>query len=219
MSAAVLRGFGTRHLAVAAGFAVVFPLVGVSYKLILGDPPPLAPVLVDSLACFLLALGAMLGVVATDNRVGGRVGPVPRIALAALAGTVLGTLFMEATIRLMLRPLGLDAEPENALYVGEAHRLALRVASGATWSFILVTLYTLFQHSRRAAQQLHAARVAALAAQRAIVEGELRATQARVDPDKLFETLQAIERTYERSTAAGEAALDALIASLRKQYA
>lgn len=219
MSAALLRGFGARHLAVAAGFSVVIPLVAVSYKIILGSTVPLVPVLVDCLACFLLALGAMLGVVAVDNRLGGRVGPVPRVVLAAVAGTLLGTLFMEATIRLALRPLGLDAEPEGALYVGEAHRLAVRIASGATWSFILVTLYTLFQDSRRAAQQLHSARVAAVAAQRALVEGELRATQARVDPDKLFDTLQAIERAYERSTGAGEAALDALIASLRKQYA
>jgi hypothetical protein len=219
VSAALLRGFGARHLAVAAGFAVLYPSVGITYKLIVAGGVPLVPVLVDFLACFLLALGAMLGVVATDNRLGGRVGPVPRITLAALAGTLLGTLFMEATLRLALQPLGLDAEPESVLYVGEAHRLAVRMASGATWSFILVTLYTLFQDSRRAAQQLHAARVAALDAQRAIVEGELRATQARVDPDRLFDTLQAIERAYERSTAAGEAALDALIASLRKQYA
>jgi hypothetical protein len=57
------------------------------------------------------------------------------------------------------------------------------------------------------------------AAQRALVDGELRATQARVDPDALFETLQDIDRAYARSTAAGEAALDTLIASLRQRFA
>ena len=219
MSAYLLSGFGSRHLLIAGGFAVIYPLIGVAYKLIVGGGPQLVPVLVDSLACFVLALGAMVGVVATDNWLGGRLGPAPRVALAALVGAVLGTLVMEATIRLALQPLGLDREAENVLYSGEAHRVAVRFASGVTWSFMLVALYALFQDSRRAAQQLHAARVAALAAQRALVDGELRATQARVDPDALFETLQDIDRAYAASTAAGEAALDTLIASLRQRFA
>ena len=219
MSARLLSGFGTRHLALAVGFAIVYPCIGVSYKLIVGGAPQLVPVLIDSLACFVLALGAMGGVVMTDNRLGGRVGPAPRVALAALAGAILGTLVMEATIRLALQPLGLDSEPENVLYAGEAHRVAVRFASALTWSFMLVALYALFQESRRAAQQLHAARVAALAAQRALLDGELRATQARVDPDVLFETLQDIERAYAKSTTGGEEALDRLIASLRLRFA
>jgi hypothetical protein len=219
VSARLLDGFGARHLAVAAVFAVVYPCIGVTYKLIVGGAPHLMPVLMDSLACFVLALGAMAGVVVTDNRLGGRLGPAPRVALAALAGAVLGTLVMEATIRLALQPLGLDSEPENVLYAGEAHRVAVRFASGLTWSFMLVALYSLFQESRRAAQQLHTARVAALAAQRALLDGEVRATQARVDPDALFETLQDIDRAYAKSTTGGEEALDRLIASLRLRSA
>src|SRR5882672_3933315 len=60
-----------------------------------------------------------------------------------------------------------------------------------------------------------AARVAALAAERSVLEGDLRAMQARVDPDLLFDTLLAVDRAYARSIRFGEDALDALIGFLR----
>jgi hypothetical protein len=48
-----------------------------------------------------------------------------------------------------------------------------------------------------------------------LVEGDLRAMQARVDPDLLFDTLLAVDRAYAMSTLSGEEALDALIGFLR----
>ena len=58
-------------------------------------------------------------------------------------------------------------------------------------------------------------RVAALAAERTVLEGDLRAMQARVDPELLFDTLLSVDRAYARSTRSGEEALDALIGFLR----
>jgi len=73
----------------------------------------------------------------------------------------------------------------------------------------------MFEARRRATGELHGVRVAALAAERALLEGDLRAMQARVDPDLLFDTLLAVDRAYARSTRSGEEALDALIGFLR----
>jgi LytS/YehU family sensor histidine kinase len=57
--------------------------------------------------------------------------------------------------------------------------------------------------------------VAALAAGRSVLEGDLRAMQARVDPNLLFDTLLAVDRAYAGSIRSGEEALDALIGFLR----
>lgn len=218
MNRSMLCGFGWRHVAISAGFALIVPLIAITYQLSVGGTLRWPLLAEDAVACFALGLAALLSVVAIDNLFGMRLGPAPRLALAVLVGAVLGTLLMEAVTRLALQPLGLaDAGMHSGLYLGEAHRLAYRLAGASTWSLVVVVLYAMFEARRRATQALHAARVAALAAERKVVEGELRAMQARVDPDLLFDTLLSIDRAYASSTAEGEAALDALIASLRRQ--
>lgn len=210
-------GFGMRHAAIVAGFGILVPLTGATLKLATGGALRPAPLIEEAVACLVLALGVLLSVVATDNRLGGRLGPAPRVAIASLAGAVLGTLLMETASRLVLRPLGFpDSESEAVLFVGEVHRVAFHLAGAASWSLVLVVLCTLLEERRRATQQLHAVRVAALAAEREVVEGELQAVRARVDPEGLFATLLEIDRAYAVSTASGEQALDALIASLRE---
>src|SRR5207253_2924959 len=80
------------------------------------------------------------------------------------------------------------------------HRVAYRFSGAATWSLMLIALYAMFEARRRATEELHTVRVAALAAERAVLEGDLRAMQARVDPDLLFDTLLSVDRAYARST-------------------
>src|SRR6267143_407778 len=155
-------------------------------------------------------------VFATDNRLAGVLGPVPRMAIAVLVAATAGTVLMEAVTQFLIRPLGLPIEEsEIAMYSGELHRIAYRFSGAAVWSLILVALYGMFEARRRATEELHTVRVAALAAERAVVEGDLRAMQARVDPDLLFDTLLAVDRAYARSIRSGEEALDALIGFLR----
>jgi hypothetical protein len=220
MTRTLLCGFGWRHVAISAAFALVVPLIAITYSLSVGAKLQWPLLAEDAVSCFALGLSALLSVVAIDNLFGARLGPARRLALAVPIGAVLGTALMEAASRLALQPLGIaDGDPMRGMFVGEAHRTAFRLAGAATWSLLVVVLYELFEQRRRATGELHEARVAALAAERRVVEGELRAMQARVDPDVLFDTLLTIDRAYASSTAAGEAALDALIASLRRQYA
>lgn len=88
-----------------------------------------------------------------------------------------------------------------------------------TFSFIIALLY--FAHLRRsraheqAAARLAAAQSAQRHARRRIVQARLQDVQARIDPQFLFEMLDAARRLYERDAARAEHFLDELIAFLR----
>src|SRR2546430_3072152 len=158
----------------------------------------------------------MLSVIATENRLAGVLGAAPRMAIAVLVAAIAGTVLMEAVTQLLMRPLGLPIEEaEMAMYSGDLHRIAYSFSGAATWSLMLIALYAMLEARRRATEELHTMRIAALAAERTVLEGDLRAMQARVDPDLLFDTLLAVDRAYARSNRSGEEALDALIGFLR----
>jgi hypothetical protein len=91
--------------------------------------------------------------------------------------------------------------------------------SAFAFSFIMALLF--FAHLHRShAQEAAAARLAAAqAAQRAtrqrLVHSRLQAVQARIDPQLLFEMLDAIRRAYEDDVARAERLLDELVSFLR----
>ena len=214
------RGFGMRHLAVALAFSVAVPLTGALFKSAVGYMPmhgalQLPHLFGEAVSCFLAALCAMLSMVAAENRLV-MLGLAARMVIAVLAAAITATALMEAGGALS-RSLGLPLEDmaAAALYVGDLHRVAFHFAGMASWTLVFVALYVMFEASRRASAALHSARVAALAAERDLVEGDLRATQARVEPDLLFAALLAVDRAYVRSVRSGEQALDALIGFLR----
>jgi len=99
------------------------------------------------------------------------------------------------------------------------HSVGTMHLHGFTVSLVMALLY--FAHLRRsrehqrAAARLAAAQAAQRNARRRIVEARLQAMQARVDPQILFEMLDALRRVYERDTAQAEQFLDELIAFLR----
>ncbi len=95
------------------------------------------------------------------------------------------------------------------------HRIAFRFVTSGDTALLLIPLYMMAQASRRATRRLHAARLAAIATERNLVEADLRAMQARVEPELLFAVLRAVDEAYARDVAEGERALDALIAFLR----
>jgi len=209
------RGFGRRHLGIVLAFCVVVPVTGVLFKLAVEPTMHHGAVAGEIIVCFVIGLAAMLSVIATDNRLAGVLGPAPRMAIAVLVAAATGTVLMEAVTQL-LRPLGLPfEEAEIAMYSGDLHRIAYRFSGAASWSLMLIALYAMLEASRRATKELHAVRVAALAAERSVLEGDLRAMQARVDPDLLFDTLLAVDRAYAGSIRSGEEALDALSGFLR----
>lgn len=71
------------------------------------------------------------------------------------------------------------------------------------------------RRAQRARMRLHVVALQRIAAERASVESELQAMQARVEPMFLFNTLAHVRRLYAAAPAAGERLLDALIAYLR----
>jgi len=209
-------GFGRRHLGIVLAFCAVVPVTGVLFKLAVEPASHSGAVAGEVIVCFVIGLAAMLSVIATENRLAGVLGPVPRMAIAVLVAAATGTVLMEAVTQLLIRPLGLPFEGgETAMYSGDFHRIAYRFSGAATWSLMLIALYAMLEASRRATKELHAVRVAALAAERSVLEGDLRAMQARVDPDLLFDTLLAVDRAYAGSVRSGEEALDALSGFLR----
>src|SRR2546421_670654 len=124
--------------------------------------------------------------------------------------------------RLRQAPLGHRSDvqrggsPERrAVQARRGTRIAYSFSGAATWSLMLIALYAMLEARRRATEELHPMRIAALAAERTVLEGDLRAMQARDDPDLLFDTLLAVDRAYARSTRSGEEALDDLIGFLR----
>src|SRR5437879_7515234 len=209
-------GFGKRHLCIVLTFCAVVPMSGALFKLAVDPASNHGAVVGDVIACFVIGLAAMLSAIATENRLAGVLGAAPRMAIAVLVAAAAGTVLMEAVTQRVFQALGLPIEEaETAMYSGDLHRIAYRFSGAATWSLMLIALYAMFEARRRATEELHTVRVAALAAERAVLEGDLRAMQARVDPDLLFDTLLSVDRAYARSTRSGEEALDARIGFLR----
>jgi hypothetical protein len=88
------------------------------------------------------------------------------------------------------------------------------------WSSLLAALYLVWQReasdlARSAAQRLQSIKNTQLAARRTLVEQELVAAQAQIDPKLFFDTLDSIETLYGSEPARAETLLDELIAFLR----
>lgn len=90
----------------------------------------------------------------------------------------------------------------------------------SAWISALVALYLVWEREGRsrhdaAARRLADVQQAQLRARRAIIDSQLRAVQARVDPQFFFDILDAIEVLYRRDAAGAEALFDELIVFLR----
>jgi hypothetical protein len=83
---------------------------------------------------------------------------------------------------------------------------------------IAVLFYAHLQRSRvheEAAKRLAVAQLAQREARRRLAQGRLQAVQARIDPQLLFDMLDAVRRAYESDAARAEQLLDELVAFLR----
>jgi hypothetical protein len=95
----------------------------------------------------------------------------------------------------------------------------LRSTAGV-WTSVLVAAYLVWERELRARQQRADRRLAAVqqaqrVTRRNLIDAQLRAVQARVDPPFFFATLDAIEGLYRRDVARAEAAFEELVAFLR----
>ena len=212
----LLHGFGWRHVWIALVFCLVVELAHLSNALIAKEELHAWTVASWCGLYFLLAIIGLACAVAVDNWLGESAGTGKRLLLAMVATAVLATVSVE-TLLALLPPSVVASlvDKHDTGFVSPLHRIAFRFSISAGWSLLLIALYSMLQASRRATTRLHATRLAALAAERGLVEADLRAMQARVEPDFLFSALLAVDQAYGRSVEAGEAALEALIAFLR----
>ena len=103
--------------------------------------------------------------------------------------------------------------------VGLASAVGWRFVVGA-WTDMLVALYLVYEREGRSRHALAARRLAEVQsaqvrARRELVDVQLRAVQARVDPQFFFDTLDAIEALYRCDAARAEALFDELVVFLR----
>ena len=99
---------------------------------------------------------------------------------------------------------------------GDAHDFAVDSVAN-TYSMALL-FFTHLQHGRAhavAAERLDAAKAAQREVRRRLAYGQLKAVQARIDPQFLFDMLEAVRRAYERDPERAERLLDELVAFLR----
>jgi hypothetical protein len=212
----VFSGFGRRHVYLALGFCLVVQLAHSTYAFLGKEQLQALPMLAWTVMFFFLALLGLACAVAVDNLLGPAARTGTRLVLAMIAAAIIGTLAVELLLYALPEAavLAIDGK-EKAPFVNDFHRIVFRFSVAAGWSLLLVALYTMLQASRRASERLHQTQLAALAAERGVLEGDLRAMQGRVDPELLFDSLLEVDRAYERDVQAGQETLDALIRFLR----
>jgi sensor histidine kinase YesM len=210
----LFAGFGRRHVLIALGFSLVVELahLGTAW---LGGPGPKASTFgtvgiwtVMYLVMGLIGLGCA---VAADNLLGESASTAKRLVVAMLAAAIVNVVTVESLLYLWPALADMD----RVIFVSAFHRIAYHFSLAASWALLLIGLYTMLQASRRATERLHQTQLAALAAERRVLEGDLRAMQGRVDPELLFDSLLEVDRCYAGEVEAGQEALDALIRFLR----
>ena len=212
----IFSGFGKRHILIALGFCLVVEIGHLTYEWLGAEDLQPGIVALWVTLYFVLAVAGLACAVATDNLLGERASTGARLFVATLVTAVVGALFIEAVLFSLPESMRVAIEGKDwSGFQGPLHRLLFRFSISAGWSLLLVSLYTMLEASRRATERLHGTRLAALATQRQMVEADLRAMQARVEPDLLFSALVAVDEAYGRGVDEGERALDALIAFLR----
>ena len=104
------------------------------------------------------------------------------------------------------------------MLVGTGDARDFAVDSMANTFSMALLFFTHLQHSRAhadAAERLDAAKVEQREARRRLAYGQLKAVQARIDPQFLFDMLDAVRRAYESDPERAERLLDELVAFLR----
>lgn len=211
----LFAGFGRRHVLLALAFCIPVQLAHLVYALLEHKDIQLWMLAIGIVMSFLFALLGLASAVASDNLLGDAVGTAARLVMAMLVAAVAMTVVSELMHYVLPTALLDEEEKFMGQYASAFHRIAFHFVNSGDTALLLIPLYMMVQASRRATKRLHDARMHALAAERHMVEADLRAMQARVEPELLFAALGAVDQGYARNVETGERALDALIAYLR----
>ena len=209
-------GLRKRHLLLILCFGLITPLIEILFMLAYSEPVHPLP-FVGGIAKYLVIGTASVWFATTaDHVLRPRFGPVGSLAIAFLGASFASVAVTELIVYAVITPLGWDAGYRmESKGITTPMRIAVEFVGAARWVLVLLALYELLESNQRAGEELHAARMTALTAQQNLVEGELRAMQARVDPELLFNSLVAIDEGYAKGVEPGQQRLDGLIRFLR----
>ena len=212
-----LRGFGIRHFWVILLFGILTPATSAVLSAATGENVVTARLLADVALCLVIGFAAMLTAHLAANTLRHRMGTLVRLSIAIFAASILALAVIVFARYAVLQPLGIWDTPAMGGhdFAGAAYQFVSEITDISRMALVLVVLYELLEASRRAGDELHAAQMAALVTEHDLIEGDLRATQARVDPELLFDSLRDVDLAYAVDTAQGQERLDALIRFLR----
>ena len=209
-------GFSRRHLLLILFFGALMPAIEIVVFLAYDEPVHPLPLLGGIAKFLVISCVTVSFATASDNLLRPRLGPVGSLAITFLAASTASVALIELITYAVIQPLGWDASYKmESKGVTAPIRVAFEFVGAARWALVLVVLYELLESNQRAGRELHASRMTAVAAQQNLVEGELRAMQARVDPELLFNSLVSIDHGYGQGVEAGQQRLDSLIRFLR----
>ena len=209
-------GFGRRHLLLILCFGVLTPLIEILFLFAYDEPMHPLP-FIGGIAKYLAIGCSTVGfAIVGHNLLRHRVGRAVSLAIAFFAASIVSVALIELITYAVITPLGLDAAYKmESKGITAPMRVLVEFVGAARWALVLLALYELLESNQRAGEELHAARMTAVAAQQYLVEGDLRAMQARVDPELLFNSLVSIDEGYAHGVDAGQQRLDSLIRFLR----
>jgi hypothetical protein len=209
-------GFSRRHLLLILCFGVLTPLIEILFMFAYNEPVHPLPFIGGIAKYLVIGCSSVCFAIAGDNLLRQRVGPAGSLAIAFFAASIVSVALMELIMYAVIAPLGWDATYKmESKGITTPMRILVEFVGAARWALVLLALYELLESNQRAGEELHAARMTAVAAQQNLVEGELRAMQARVDPELLFNSLVSTDEGYAHGVEAGQQRLDSLIRFLR----
>jgi histidine kinase len=209
-------GFSRRHLLLILCFGVLTPLIEILFMFAYDEPVHPLPFIGGIAKYLVIGCSSVCFAIAGDNLLRQRGGPAGSLAIAFFAASIVSVALIELITYAVIAPLGWDAGYKmESKGITTPMRVLVEFVGAARWALVLLALYELLESNQRAGAELHAARMTAVAAQQNLVEGELRAMQARVDPELLFNSLVSIDEGYAHGVEAGQQRLDSLIRFLR----
>ncbi|HEY8881429.1 MAG TPA: hypothetical protein VIN03_27935 [Roseateles sp.] len=191
--------------AAAVGAATVLFLPGV-WLVAVGVSPELLLFSLLQPATYVAVVATQIGALQLADRHLARHGVFAQFCIAALAGMATAAVVVPLPDPLAVR-IGLLDEGANTRLPG-------------VWTSVLIAAFLAWSReawARHAAsvERLRRVQRAQLAAQRELVDAQLRAMQARIDPGQLFAALDAIERLHAGEAGRADALFDALVLYLR----
>jgi Histidine kinase len=201
------------------GLAALLGLAAFAQVLVRALNQPYPAILVEAVNAQIGAFALLLAVLVADRAVDRGAPRAFAYGMAVLVGTALGMAAMTMHMHLVWDAID-NPSPQQARLIAENPLYVPMRAIGFALEWLMVTglavyVYADRREARRMTALLHAAELQRNAQAKRVLESQLQAMQARIEPQFLFNTLAQVKRHYELNPAVGQRVLDELIAYLR----